>query len=146
VSSPLAVPVRKESRRQPVMERTSRKRDEAPTWTMQRRASGRKIARAALGSRELATKLSLPHHLSATGVHRVIDNPFRGVHCMIILVAEMPKALRNGLKPWPFCLMIKRVVCVSTIDNPPEQHERGVGRKLVFFQDCFERTLLAVMA
>ena len=87
---------------------------------------------------KLALRPALPHHFSAIGVERVVDNPFGGVDRVIIFVAEMPEAFRDGLQARSFRLMIERVVGIGTIDDLAKQHERGIGRELVFFQDRLE--------
>jgi hypothetical protein len=61
--------------------------------------------------------VSLPYHLLAISIERIIDDPFSCIESMVIFVTEMPKALSDGYKPWPFRLMIERVVCVGAIDD-----------------------------
>ena len=61
--------------------------------------------------------MSLPYHLFAISIERIVDDPFGCIESMVIFVTEMPKALGDGYEPWPFRLMIKRVVCVGAIDD-----------------------------
>ena len=65
---------------------------------------------------------------------------------MVVLVAEMPEAFGHRLQPRSFGLMVERVVGVGAVDDPAQQHERGIARQLVLLEDRFERAFLAVMA
>src|SRR5262249_19013419 len=64
---------------------------------------------------------------------------------VIVLVAEIPKALGNGFEARSLGLMIKRIVGIGAVDDLAEQEERVVVRQFVLLQDGLERTLLAVM-
>jgi hypothetical protein len=94
--------------------------------------------------RELAGRFAALHHLAAIRVECVVDDPLGGIERMIILVAEMPEALGDGLKARPFGLMIERVVGIGAVHDPAKQHERRISRELVLLQDRLERAFLAV--
>src|ERR1700731_2248151 len=59
---------------------------------------------------EIAVGLALPDHLLAVGINGVVDDPFRGIHRVIVLVSEMTKSFGDGFEPGSFGLMIERVV------------------------------------
>jgi hypothetical protein len=96
--------------------------------------------------RELAGRFAALHHLAAILVECVVDDPLGGIERMIILVAEMPEALGDGLKARPFGLMIERVVGIRAVHDPAKQHERRISRELLLLQDRLERAFLSVVA
>src|SRR5215213_11465193 len=57
----------------------------------------------------------------------------------------MTEALGNRVKSGPFGLIPERIVRVSSVDNPAEQHQCGIAVELVLLHDRLERALLAVM-
>src|SRR5262249_13604912 len=85
------------------------------------------------------------NHLLAVGIKGVVDDPFRGIDGVIVLVSEMAKALGDGFEPGSLGLMIERVVRIGAIDDLSNQDERWIVGESVFFQDCLERALLAVV-
>ena len=91
-------------------------------------------------------RLAALYHLAAIRIKRVVDDPFRGILFVVVLEAEMPKALGDGFEARSLRLVIQGVVGVGAVDDPPEQYQRGIAGQLVLFQDRFERTFLAVMA
>jgi hypothetical protein len=84
-------------------------------------------------------------HLLAVGVKSVIDDPFRGIERVIVLVAEMTKTLGDRFETGPLGLMVERVVGVGAVDDPAKQDQRRIAGESIFFQDCLERAFLAVM-
>jgi hypothetical protein len=40
---------------------------------------------------EVAVRLAALYHLAAIGIERVVDEPLRGILCLVALKAEMPK-------------------------------------------------------
>src|ERR1700733_13347102 len=91
-------------------------------------------------------RLAALYHLAAIRIERVVDDPLRRILCMVILEAEMPKAFSDSFEAWSLRLVIQRVVGIGAVDDPPKQHQRGILRQLVLFQDGFERAFLAMMA
>ena len=50
------------------------------------------------------------HRFLGVSIERVKDNPLGGNERVVVLVAELPKALGNGLKTRSFGLLIQRDV------------------------------------
>src|SRR5262249_3797110 len=97
-------------------------------------------------SHEIAVRLSVRNHLFAIRIERVVDDPFGGIERVIVLEAEMAKALGNRLEAGAFGLVIERVFRIGAVDDLAEQDERRVAGELVFLQNRLERAFLAVMA
>jgi hypothetical protein len=95
---------------------------------------------------EIAVGPALPDHFLAVGVEGVVDDPFRGIEDVIVLVSEMAKALGDGFEPRSFGLMVERVVGIGAVDDLAEKDKCLVARESVFFQDRLERALFPVMA
>src|ERR1700754_3154609 len=58
----------------------------------------------------------------------------------------MPESFGDSFEARALRLLIQRVIGVGTVDDPPQQYQSGVAGEFAFFQDCFERAFLAVMA
>src|SRR5262249_9938225 len=87
---------------------------------------------------EIAVVLSLPHHLLAVTVKRVVDDPLGGINRMIVLEAEMPEAFPEAFKARRFGLLIEAIVGVGAVDDLAQQRERGVIAQLVLLQERLE--------
>ena len=83
---------------------------------------------------EIAVGLALPDHLLAVGVKGVVDDPFRGIDGVIVLVPEMPKSLGDRFEARSFRLAIKRVVGIGAVDDLSKQDERRIAPEPVFFR------------
>src|SRR5215210_4227304 len=57
----------------------------------------------------------------------------------------MTEALGNRVESRPFGLTPERIVGVSSVDDPAEQHQCGIAVELILLDDRLERALLAVM-
>ena len=91
--------------------------------------------------RELAAGLLLPDHFLAVRVKGVVNDPFRSIECVIVLVSEMAEAFCDRFQAGPFRLLVKRVVRISAVDDPSQQYERSVADKRVFLENCLKRAL-----
>ena len=49
---------------------------------------------------------ALSYHLLAIRIERVVDDPFCGIHRVVVFVAEMAKAFSDSFEPWSFGLTI----------------------------------------
>src|SRR6266498_1731822 len=86
------------------------------------------------GSRlEHPVQLSLPNHLLAVNIERVIDDPLSGVDFVIVFESEMAESLSDGFQSGTFGLVPQRVVGVGAVDDLGEQQQCGVAGEVVFF-------------
>src|SRR4051794_40070511 len=83
---------------------------------------------------EVTMRLAAFDHLAAVSIERVVDDPCRSIVFMVVLETEMTKTFRNGFKAWSLRLMVQRVVGIGAVDDPPQQHQRGIAGEVVFFQ------------
>src|SRR5258708_12260732 len=88
----------------------------------------------------------LAHHLLAIGIESVIDDPLGRIEFVVVLEAQVPKAFSNSFKPCAFGLIPERIIGIRSINNFSEQYQCSAAGKIVFFQYCFERTLVAVVS
>jgi len=86
------------------------------------------------------------HHFLAVSIECVVDDPLGGILFVVILEAEMPESFSHGFETGPLRLMVKRIVGVGAVDDATEQYKCWIGGQLVFLQNRFERTFLAVVA
>src|SRR3982074_3500373 len=66
-----------------------------------------------------AVGLPLPDHFPAVGIKGVVDDPFRGIEGVIVLVPEMAKSLGDCFEAGPFGLMGEGIVGVRAVDDLP---------------------------
>ena len=67
-------------------------------------------------------------------VKGVVDDPFRGVDGVIVLVSEIAKSLGDRFKSRSFGLMVERVVGIGAVDDLSMQDERRIAPEPVFFR------------
>src|SRR5215213_5299394 len=94
---------------------------------------------------ESAVGFAAPDHLFAVRVEGVVDDPLGRIELVVVFVTEMTEALGNRVESRPFGLMPERIVGVSSVDDPAEQHQCGIAVELILLDDRLERALLAVM-
>ena len=66
---------------------------------------------------KVAIGFAVTHHLLAVRIEGVVNDPFCGIYCMIILVTEIPKTFCNGFQSRSFWLLVQGVVGVRTVDD-----------------------------
>ena len=81
---------------------------------------------------KVAVGFAVTHHLLAVRIEGVVNNPFRSIYRMIVLVTEMPKAFCNGLQSRSFGLLVQGVVGVRAVDDLAQKDKRAIIRQLVF--------------
>src|SRR5258708_360233 len=82
----------------------------------------------ALSAHEVAVWLAALYHLAAIRVQRIVDDPLRRILCVVVLEAEMPEAFCDSFEPWSLRLVVQRVVGIGAVDDPPNEHLRGILR------------------
>src|SRR5258705_5576307 len=87
----------------------------------------------ALSAHEVAVRLAALYHLAAIRIERVVDDPLRRILCMVVLEAEMPEAFGDSFEARSLRLIVKRVIGVGAVDDPPQQYQRGIAGQLVLF-------------
>ena len=81
---------------------------------------------------KVAVGFAVTHHLLAVRIEGVVNDPFCGIYCMIILVTEMPKAFCNGFQSRSFWLLVQGVVGVRAVDDFAQKDKRPIIRQFVF--------------
>src|SRR5260370_13646614 len=95
---------------------------------------------------ECAVGLALTNHGLAVGIEGIVDNPFRRILLMIILVAQMPEAFGNSVESRSFRLMPERIVGISAIDNFSQQYQSRVRGQVILLEDDLKRAGLALVS
>src|SRR4051794_34901150 len=81
------------------------------------RPARRHHTRRAASRRKSALRFAAPDHLFAVRIEGVVHDPLGCNQLMIVLVAEMAKALRNGIQAGSFGLVPECVVGVGPVDD-----------------------------
>src|SRR6266542_1519948 len=106
----------------------------------------RRVAAAAESGHEVPVGFAFAQHFLAIRIERVVDDPFGRVDGVIVLEAEMAKALGDGLEPGALALMIKRVVGIGAVDDFSEQDKRGIAAAILSLPGRLERAFPTVLS